>query len=165
MKNGKYSINVVIADGSIAVSCEHGEYINSPISNAWLWVLGAIAFADEHTITINDVREHRQEHQRDMTCNSEPDSTDEPAVKKCEETGMTYKALPCGNHTKGTVDGYTFSIKHFENKSIHGIDEGKISKLDIRKDGVILANFDRGWDIEPADEVKVAYTKIITKFN
>ena len=32
------------------------------------------------------------------------------------------------------------------------IDGGRISKLMLKRDGKIVCNYDRGWDIEPADE-------------
>ena len=78
---------------------------------------------------------------------------------------MTYKALP-GNWTQGTTtDGHTFYVKHYDNGSPFGIDEGRVSKLEIRKDGRIVTNYDRGWDIEPADATKAAYTEILAAFN
>jgi len=67
MKDGKHQIHAVIYDDGIEVSCENGEYVASPMSNAWLWVLGAIAFPDENDIKILDVRERRQDHQENMT--------------------------------------------------------------------------------------------------
>ena len=67
MAKGKYHIHVFLRDHSVEVSCEHGEYVSSPVSNAWLWVLGAVARPEEHIIEITDGREHRQPHQYDMT--------------------------------------------------------------------------------------------------
>lgn len=46
----------------------------------------------------------------------------------------------------------TFSVKHFEEPSEFGIDEGRISKLELRVKGKIVANYDRGWDIKPSDD-------------
>ncbi|ROR28112.1 hypothetical protein EDD66_10550 [Mobilisporobacter senegalensis] len=43
-------------------------------------------------------------------------------------------------------------VKHFEEGSIFGIDEGRISKLMLERNGKIIANYDRGWDVEPIDE-------------
>lgn len=64
--------------------------------------------------------------------------------------------------TKGMVDGYDYCIKHFNEGSIYGIDGGKISKLEIRRDGKIHVNYDRGWDIEPQGaEVKAVFEKIL----
>ena len=53
--------------------------------------------------------------------------------------------------SKGTINGYTYCVKHFEEGSHFGIDEGKISKLEIRKDGKILYNYDRGLDFNRLD--------------
>ena len=78
---------------------------------------------------------------------------------------MTYTALPQGPWTKGTVDSFDFYIKHFDTGSEYGIDGGKISKLEIRKDEKILACYDRGWDIKVPEEAKTAYNKILAEFN
>jgi hypothetical protein len=81
-------------------------------------------------------------------------------------TNISTQAAQFGNWTKGTTaDGHTFCIKHFDTGSIHGIDEGKISKLEIRKDREILANYDRGWDIEVADSATDAYNAILAAYN
>lgn len=68
--------------------------------------------------------------------------------------------------TQGKVDGFSYCIKHYEEGSIYGIDEGRISKLEMRKDGHIVANFDRGWDVEPTGTATVAaYKKILKQYN
>ena len=35
---------------------------------------------------------------------------------------------------------------------VFGINGGRIIKLTIKIDGVVTANYERGWDIEPKDE-------------
>ena len=62
---------------------------------------------------------------------------------------------------------YKYWVKHYEEGSQHGIDGGKVSKLTIRKLGETrdLCNYDRGWDIEPTDEVKTVYDILIQKYN
>jgi hypothetical protein len=67
--------------------------------------------------------------------------------------------------TKGTAGAYTFSVKHFDNGSLYGIDEGRISKLEICDGYKILANYDRGWDIEPTADALDAYAAILREFN
>lgn len=68
--------------------------------------------------------------------------------------------------TKGTIDGFTYCVKHFEEGSPFGINEGRISKLDMRKDDRIVVNYDRGWDIKPKGKaVQAAYQKILDQFN
>ena len=42
-----------------------------------------------------------------------------------------------------------YSIKLFGEPSEFGINNGKISKLQLKQDGEIVANYDRGWDIYP----------------
>jgi hypothetical protein len=48
--------------------------------------------------------------------------------------------------------GYRYSAKVYDTGSEYGINGGRISKLDIRKDDIIVANYDRGWDIKPTDK-------------
>lgn len=47
------------------------------------------------------------------------------------------------------MKGYSFVVKVEEQASKHGIEGGKISKLDIRQDGVSVARYDQGWDVRP----------------
>lgn len=47
---------------------------------------------------------------------------------------------------------FHYWIKVFEEPSAFGIDEGKISKLMLKRKGQIVCNYDRGWDIRPVDE-------------
>lgn len=50
--------------------------------------------------------------------------------------------------------------------SPYGIDEGRISKLMLKRDGQIIANFDRGWDIEPIDaNAQAALKALMKKYN
>lgn len=62
---------------------------------------------------------------------------------------------------------YKYWIKHYDKGSEFGIDGGRISKLTIRRTGETgdLCSYDRGWDVEPADEVKVVYDIILAKYN
>ena len=64
-------------------------------------------------------------------------------------------------------DTYEAQVLSFQANSQYGIDEGRISKLEIRDKQThrILANYDRGWDIEPAPEVMDFYKAIIARFN
>jgi len=43
-------------------------------------------------------------------------------------------------------------VKSYDEPSVFGINEGRISKLEIRIKGKITARYDRGWDIEIAQE-------------
>ena len=61
---------------------------------------------------------------------------------------------------KNTVCHYW--VKHYEEPSeTYGINGGRISKLMIKVDGVITANYDRGWDVEPADENTQLATELL----
>lgn len=66
----------------------------------------------------------------------------------------------------GIINGYLFEAKVYAESSEYGINEGRISKLDISKTGECLCRYDRGWDILPeGEEVKAVYREIIARFN
>jgi len=46
---------------------------------------------------------------------------------------------------------FHYWMKVYEEGSQFGIDGGRISKLMLKRDGKVVCNYDRGWDIEPAD--------------
>ena len=47
---------------------------------------------------------------------------------------------------------FHYWAKHFDERSEYGIDEGRISKLMLKRNGEIVYNYDRGFDVEPVDE-------------
>ncbi len=65
--------------------------------------------------------------------------------------------------TTGKLDGYDYQIKHYSEGSVFGIDEGKISKLHISKNGRTVVNYDRGWDVEPVDSEARAVCEALLK--
>ena len=66
----------------------------------------------------------------------------------------------------GKIGGYTYYAKSYETGSQYGINEGRISKLEIRKDGKLLYNYDRDLDFDNLDaEGKEAYEQILAKHN
>ena len=52
------------------------------------------------------------------------------------------------------VNGEVFHywMKQYEVGSEWGIDGGRISKLMLKRDGKIVCNYERGWDMKPKDE-------------
>ena len=46
--------------------------------------------------------------------------------------------------------------KVYEEGSEYGINEGRISKLEVKVDGKTIIRYDRGWDIEPEEDDEVA---------
>ena len=53
----------------------------------------------------------------------------------------------------GTYTVCKYRVKHFDEPSEkYGIDGGRISKLMIKRNGEIVCNYDRCWDIKPVDE-------------
>ena len=50
----------------------------------------------------------------------------------------------------------------------YGINGGKISELSIKIDGKFTANYDRGWDLYPADDdedTQLAYCILLNDYN
>ena len=61
---------------------------------------------------------------------------------------------------------FSLLMKHFEEASIYGIDEGRISKLMLQRDGKTVFNFDRGEDIAPVDEeTEIALGILLKEYN
>ncbi|CDG03754.1 hypothetical protein [Lactococcus lactis] len=72
--------------------------------------------------------------------------------------------------TKGSIeiDGVevVFEMKHFEQPSAFGINQGRISKLTLWIDGKEVLNYDRGWDIRPTSSVvHHALQKLLKRYN
>lgn len=47
----------------------------------------------------------------------------------------------------------SYSMKVFEEPSEYGINKGKISKLTLKNNNKVIANYDRGWDIMPTGKL------------
>jgi hypothetical protein len=71
------------------------------------------------------------------------------------------------NYVKGeAAGGITFTAKIFDVGSVYGIDNGRVSKLDIRQGGKIIVNYDRGWDVKPkTPEIKAVYKSVMATLN
>lgn len=57
-------------------------------------------------------------------------------------------------------------VKYFEEGSQYGINNGCISKLMLKRDGEIIANYDRAWDIKPVNsDAEAALAILIKEYN
>lgn len=59
-------------------------------------------------------------------------------------------------------------VKAYDEGSVYGINEGKISKLEIKIDGETVASYDRGWNIEPTEDNEaalIAYSILLNEYN
>lgn len=52
-------------------------------------------------------------------------------------------------------------VKHYEEPSQYGINNGRISKLMLKINGVIVCSYDRGWDIRPTNKAAEAALQIL----
>lgn len=46
---------------------------------------------------------------------------------------------------------FHYWMKVYEGPSEFGINGGKVSKLILKRNGKIVCNYDRGWDVKPMD--------------
>jgi hypothetical protein len=61
---------------------------------------------------------------------------------------------------------FHYWMKVYEEGSQFGIDGGRISKLILKRDGKVVCNYDRGWDLEPADpDTQLALELLLHKEN
>ena len=66
----------------------------------------------------------------------------------------------------GIMTAFHYWVKHYEEGSSFGIDNGKISKLTLTSYGEEKASYDRGWELEPTDEAtKTALAILMKEFN
>ena len=70
------------------------------------------------------------------------------------------------NRGNGWVSGkcgdYTYEAKVYDNGSKFGINNGRVSKMTMydKNDNWVM-NYDRGWDIEPDEDVVDCYANIM----
>jgi hypothetical protein len=66
----------------------------------------------------------------------------------------------------GKTDGCEYWVKSYDEPSIYGINEGRISKLTVKRDEREIMSFDRGWDLEPkTDADREILARILAKYN
>lgn len=66
----------------------------------------------------------------------------------------------------GSYTYFEYWVKVYETGSEFGIDGGKIGKLTIKKDGMPVVNYDRGWDLTPSNDAeKQALASLIKDMN
>lgn len=81
-----------------------------------------------------------------------------------EAAKATFTSFPSDtNWVKGKFGMYSFEAKLFDSGSEFGINEGRVSKLEIKFGvGRTVVNYDRGWDIEVTKGHRAAYDAIMT---
>ena len=67
---------------------------------------------------------------------------------------------------KGTLNGFEYWVKHYDEDSQHGIGFGKISKLLLKRNGEIVCSYDRGYDMNPASpEAAEVFEELCRRYN
>lgn len=69
-------------------------------------------------------------------------------------------AIPIGN---GKYIAVHYTAKVYDEPSDFGINEGRISKLELRQDGRIVYNYDRGLDLDCQTEEAELALEILLK--
>ena len=69
-------------------------------------------------------------------------------------------------HTEYNGNTYRICLVAFEEPSQYGINNGRISKLDIRVDDRIVVNYDRGWDVrvKPNTDTEAVYNAVLQAY-
>jgi hypothetical protein len=71
--------------------------------------------------------------------------------------------IPSGN---GGMTSVSYWVKHYDNESQFGIDNGRISKLTLVQDSKVVYNYDRGEDIAPqTSEAETALAILLKEYN
>ena len=61
---------------------------------------------------------------------------------------------------------YRYSVKHYDEPSRFGYNEGRASKIWIQRDGIEVFNFDRGDDVPCADkDTEAVLQMLLDKYN
>ena len=61
---------------------------------------------------------------------------------------------------------FHYWVKHYDEPSEWGINEGRVSKLTLKRDGEIVYIFDRGHDVAAADEdTELALAILLKEYN
>lgn len=86
--------------------------------------------------------------------------------KKVQEQSVDKDRLWHEGSLKVNGSIFRYWVKQYDEGSIYGIDEGRISKLTMKRDGKEVLSYDRGWDIEPEDDdTKLALEILLHEYN
>ena len=81
-------------------------------------------------------------------------------VKHVEKTMWTEGTIQVGTST------FHYWVKHYEEPSTFGYEEGRASKISLRRNGKTVFNFDRGMDIPPEDaETETVLAILLKQYN
>lgn len=69
-------------------------------------------------------------------------------------------------NSNGSMTSVNYWVKHYENESQFGINNGRISKLTLVQDRKVVYNYDRGEDIKPqTPEAETAVAILLKEYN
>lgn len=74
--------------------------------------------------------------------------------------------IPANKITGRGAVAIHYILKVYDEPSKFGINHGRISKLQLKQNGKIVANYDRGWDIYPAtEEAEISLCILLNQHN
>ena len=80
----------------------------------------------------------------DLPVPSDHKAAVDPQLAHPESKGWTHGSIV-------SMEGYQFSVMLSDLPSTHNLDHGKIERMVIYQDKTPVANFDRGWNVKPAN--------------
>lgn len=82
------------------------------------------------------------------------------------EKRFWHEGLICIPNSNGDSTPVKYWVKAYDEPSEYGIEEGRISKMELSINGHTVCNYDRGWDIYPeTEEANLAYAILIQQYN
>ncbi|QBY02534.1 hypothetical protein E2K80_18800 [Rhodophyticola sp. CCM32] len=85
--------------------------------------------------------------EQDQSQELDPEQTQEAGIA----TDYSEPQNPMIDGRVTSMPGYSFEARMMDEPSDYGINGGSIDRLDIHKDGKLVASYDKGWDIPPQD--------------
>lgn len=82
-----------------------------------------------------------------------------------EEMKRLWKEGTIGIPVEGKTIIAHYLAKVYDEPSCYGINEGRISKLQIKIDGVTVVEYDRGWELEPEESNTAAQIALAILLN
>lgn len=90
------------------------------------------------------IEDHKREYSRFIAMG---ETKEEESMDICFEVKKLQQ-----NWYAGRIEQYQFQAKVYDIGSKFGINNGRVSKLSLREDGVEIFSYDRGWDKKPSDD-------------
>jgi hypothetical protein len=86
-------------------------------------------------------------------------------VTKNRAMEINYRTYKEKNWIDGLIEGCHFSAEVFDEGSKYGINNGRISRLNmVDKNGTLQIYYDRDWNVKPTGKIKAIYKQVVSFF-